>query len=284
MGVSGTDVAREAADTVLADDNFVSMYAAVQEGRITFDNLQKATFYLLSAGMAAILALLTSLALCWPPIFLPAQILWLNMVVDGFQDVAMAFEPGEEDVLKRPPRGREESIIPHAVGAHAAGGAGDGSRHSVHVPLGDGRVRLAGAGPHRCPHHPRYLLQLSRGQRSLGEALCIPPQSSFQPLPVPSRWPWPWPCMWEPCISHRPSSCCGWSPWAWRAGEGWPWWPPASCWPWKRTSSCVPFPPWPAGPDEADPGQRSAAWRWRRAAADWTGATAGRAARGSGLP
>lgn len=111
MGVSGTDVAREAADIVLADDNFVSIYAAVEEGRITFDNLRKATFYLLSVGLAAILALLASLVFRWPPIFLPAQVLWLNMVVDGFQDVAMAFEPGEEDVLKRPPRRRDESIV-----------------------------------------------------------------------------------------------------------------------------------------------------------------------------
>ncbi|GBD14115.1 putative cation-transporting ATPase F [bacterium HR24] len=111
MGLSGTDVAREAADIVLADDNFVSIYAAVEEGRITFDNLRKATFYLLSAGLAAVLALLASLVLRWPPLLLPAQILWLNMVVDGFQDVAMAFEPGEEDVLRRPPRRRDEGIL-----------------------------------------------------------------------------------------------------------------------------------------------------------------------------
>ena len=111
MGLSGTDVAREAADIVLADDNFVSIYAAVEEGRITFDNLRKATFYLLSAGLAAVLALLASLVLRWPPLLLPAQILWLNMVMDGFQDVAMAFEPGEEDVLRRPPRRRDEGIL-----------------------------------------------------------------------------------------------------------------------------------------------------------------------------
>ncbi len=111
MGASGTDVAREAADVVLADDNFVSIYAAVEEGRITFDNLRKATFYLLSVGLAAILALAASLVLRWPPILLPAQILWLNMVIDGFQDMAMAFEPGEEDVLHRPPRHRQEGIL-----------------------------------------------------------------------------------------------------------------------------------------------------------------------------
>ncbi len=111
MGASGTDIAREAADIVLADDNFVSIYAAVEEGRITFDNLRKATFYLLSAGLAAIIALLVSMILRWPPLLLPAQVLWLNMVVDGFQDVAMAFEPGEMDVLARPPRRRDEGIV-----------------------------------------------------------------------------------------------------------------------------------------------------------------------------
>ncbi|HXG41480.1 MAG TPA: HAD-IC family P-type ATPase [Dehalococcoidia bacterium] len=111
MGLSGTDVARQAADIVLADDNFVSIYAAVEEGRITFDNLRKATFYLLSVGLAGIVALLASLVLRWPPILLPAQILWLNMVVDGFQDVAMGFEPGEKDVLDRPPRRPGEGVV-----------------------------------------------------------------------------------------------------------------------------------------------------------------------------
>jgi Ca2+-transporting ATPase len=111
MGRSGTDVAREAADMVLADDNFASIYAAVEEGRITFDNLRKVTFFLISTGAAEVLAILTTLLVQWPLLFLPAQILWLNLVTNGLQDVALAFEPGEPGVLKRPPRRRDEGVI-----------------------------------------------------------------------------------------------------------------------------------------------------------------------------
>ncbi|HUF92661.1 MAG TPA: HAD-IC family P-type ATPase [Candidatus Limnocylindria bacterium] len=111
MGRSGTDVAREASDMVLADDNFASIYAAVQEGRITFDNLRKVTFFLISTGAAEVLAILTALLVQWPLPFLPAQILWLNLVTNGLQDVALAFEPGEPGVLQRPPRSRDEGVI-----------------------------------------------------------------------------------------------------------------------------------------------------------------------------
>ena len=111
MGKSGTDVAREASDMVLADDNFVSIYAAVEEGRITFDNLRKVTFFLVSTGAAEVLAILTTLVAHWPLALLPAQILWLNLVTNGLQDVALAFEPGEPGLLERPPRPRAEGIV-----------------------------------------------------------------------------------------------------------------------------------------------------------------------------
>jgi calcium-translocating P-type ATPase len=111
MGRGGTDVAREASDMVLADDNFVSIVSAVEEGRVTFDNLRKATFFLISTGAAAILVILASLAMGWPLPFLPAQLLWLNLVTNGLQDVALAFEPGDEGVLQRPPRPRGEGFI-----------------------------------------------------------------------------------------------------------------------------------------------------------------------------
>jgi magnesium-transporting ATPase (P-type) len=111
MGRSGTDVAREASDMVLADDNFVSIAAAVEEGRVTFDNLRKATFFLVSTGVASIITILVALAVGWPLPFLPAQLLWLNLVTKGLQDVSLAFEPGEKDVLQRPPRPRREGFI-----------------------------------------------------------------------------------------------------------------------------------------------------------------------------
>ena len=111
MGKSGTDVAREAADIVLADDNFVSVYGAVHEGRITFDNIRKVTFFLVSTNVAEIITILAALMLGWPLPLLAVQLLWLNLVTEGLQDVALAFEPGEPNVLARPPRPIREGIV-----------------------------------------------------------------------------------------------------------------------------------------------------------------------------
>ncbi|MTV27376.1 HAD-IC family P-type ATPase [Nitriliruptoraceae bacterium ZYF776] len=112
MGRDGTDVAREAADMVLTDDDFVSIVAAVEEGRVVFDNVRKVTYFLLSTGAAAIVAIVTALAAGWPLPYTPAALLWLNVVTNGLQDVALAFERGEPDVLRQPPRSRAEGIVP----------------------------------------------------------------------------------------------------------------------------------------------------------------------------
>lgn len=111
MGKSGTDVAREASDMVLTDDNFTSIFNAVEEGRIVFDNLRKVTFFLIPTGIAAILSILGSVLFGLPLPYLPAQLLWINLVSNGLQDVALAFEPGEKDVLSRPPRDPREGIM-----------------------------------------------------------------------------------------------------------------------------------------------------------------------------
>lgn len=111
MGRSGTDVAREAADMVLADDNFVSIHAAVKEGRVTFDNVRKVTYFLVSTGCATVVLIPLSLVLGLPLPLLPAQLLWLNLVTNGLQDVALAFEPAERGVLARPPHRRREPIV-----------------------------------------------------------------------------------------------------------------------------------------------------------------------------
>jgi calcium-translocating P-type ATPase len=111
MGRSGTDVAREASDMVLADDDFVSIFEAVRQGRVTFDNLRKVTFFLISSGAAEIVVILSAVLAGWPLPMIPAQILWLNLVTNGVQDVALAFEPAERDVTDRPPRPPREGII-----------------------------------------------------------------------------------------------------------------------------------------------------------------------------
>ncbi|MDI3340663.1 MAG: HAD-IC family P-type ATPase [Sphaerobacter sp.] len=111
MGRSGTDVAREAADMVLADDNFVTIYEAVREGRTAFDNVRKVTLFLVATNAAEVTAVVTAIAIGWPLPLLPAQILWLNLATEGLQDVALAFEPAEGDVLARKPIRRNEPIL-----------------------------------------------------------------------------------------------------------------------------------------------------------------------------
>ncbi len=111
MGKSGTDVAREAADMVVADDNFASIFHAVEEGRIVFDNIRKVTLFLIPTGFAAILSILVSMVLQIPIPYVAAQLLWINLVTNGLQDVALAFEPGERDIIRRRPRNPREGIM-----------------------------------------------------------------------------------------------------------------------------------------------------------------------------
>jgi P-type Ca2+ transporter type 2C len=136
MGKTGTDVAKEASDMVIADDNFASIYRAVELGRVVFDNIRKVVFFLIPTGIAAIISILATVMLGLPLPYLPAQLLWINIVTNGLQDVALAFEPGEKDVLNRPPRHPERRHFqPPAGGAHHPGGPGDFGRGDLCLHL-----------------------------------------------------------------------------------------------------------------------------------------------------
>ena len=111
MGKSGTDVAREAADVVLTDDRFATVVEAVRQGRIVFSAIRKATFFLLSTGFGIMLAVAISFFFEQPLLLIPVQVLWINVVTSGLQDVALAFEPAEGDELRRPPRAAREGIL-----------------------------------------------------------------------------------------------------------------------------------------------------------------------------
>jgi len=111
MGKSGTDVAREAAELVISDDNFATIVGGVEEGRIAYDNIRKVIYLLISTGAAEVILVTLAVAFGLPLPLLPAQLLWLNLVTNGIQDVALAFEPGEGDVLQRKPRSPQESIF-----------------------------------------------------------------------------------------------------------------------------------------------------------------------------
>jgi calcium-translocating P-type ATPase len=108
---SGTDVAKEAGDMVITDDNFASIYSAVELGRTAFRNVRMATFFLLSTGAAVVLIILIALGLGWALPLVPAQILWCNVVTNGIADVALAFEPGDRSLIERPPRPKSEGIL-----------------------------------------------------------------------------------------------------------------------------------------------------------------------------
>ncbi|MFP4516905.1 MAG: cation-translocating P-type ATPase [Desulfovibrionales bacterium] len=115
MGRSGTEVAKEAAEMVLTDDNFASIVSAVEEGRVVFENIRKVTLYLIGGGFSILVALIGTMLLGLPLPLNPTQIIWLNFVTSALQDVSLAFERGEKGILQRPPRPLSEGILTPAV-------------------------------------------------------------------------------------------------------------------------------------------------------------------------
>ncbi len=108
---SGTDVAKEVGSMIVVDDNFSSIVAGVEEGRFAYDNVRKVIYLLISTGTAEIILFLASIFAGLPLPLLAVQLLWLNLVTNGIQDVALAFEGGEPGAMKRPPRKPSEKII-----------------------------------------------------------------------------------------------------------------------------------------------------------------------------
>jgi len=111
MGKTGTEVAKEASDMVLMDDNFATLVHAVFQGRIIYENMRKFIVYLLSCNIAEVLVMFISIISGYPPPLLPLQLLWLNLVTDSFPALAIGMEPGEKTVMNKPPRGKNEPIL-----------------------------------------------------------------------------------------------------------------------------------------------------------------------------
>ncbi len=111
MGKAGTEVTREAADMVLADDNFASIIAAIREGRGIFDNIRKTLVYLLSGNAGELLVMFGAAVAGLPLPLLPIQLLWINLVTDGLPALALVVDPVDADVLTRPPRKPEEPML-----------------------------------------------------------------------------------------------------------------------------------------------------------------------------
>ena len=111
MGVTGTEVTKEAADIIITDDNFASIVAAVEEGRGIYDNIAKTLAYLLGSSTGELIVMLVAVLLGWPLPLLPLHLLWINLVTDGFAALALSTDPVDSDVLDRPPRHPQTALI-----------------------------------------------------------------------------------------------------------------------------------------------------------------------------
>lgn len=115
MGVTGTDVSKEAADMVLTDDNFASIVNAVEEGRGIYNNIKQFVQYTLSSNLGEILVIFLAILLGWPLPLIAIQILWINLLTDGLPGLALGLDPHSKDIMKIPPRKREETILSRDV-------------------------------------------------------------------------------------------------------------------------------------------------------------------------
>jgi Ca2+-transporting ATPase len=111
MGITGTDVAKETADMVLTDDNYVSIVSAVEQGRIIYNNIRKFVFFLLSSNVAEIMVIFLATLAGLPSPLTVIQLLWLNLLTDGAPALALAMEKGDPDIMKRKPRPKDEPIV-----------------------------------------------------------------------------------------------------------------------------------------------------------------------------
>ncbi|MGE5583750.1 MAG: cation-translocating P-type ATPase [Bacillota bacterium] len=111
MGITGTDVAKSASEMVLADDNFATIVGAVREGRVIFENIKKAVYFLLSCNIGEIFTIFLAIILQYPMPLLAIQILWINLVTDGLPALALGVDPAEPGIMDREPRSKDQGIF-----------------------------------------------------------------------------------------------------------------------------------------------------------------------------
>jgi Ca2+-transporting ATPase len=118
MGITGTDVSKEASDMILLDDNFATIVAATEEGRVVYSNIRRFIKYILGSNIGEVLVIAASPLLGGGVPLIPLQILWMNLVTDGLPALALAMEPAEPAVMQRPPYNPRESIFARGLGLY----------------------------------------------------------------------------------------------------------------------------------------------------------------------
>ena len=113
MGITGTDVAKGAADMVLTDDNFSTIVSAIEEGRNIFSNIKKSIIFLLSCNLGEIFALFIAILLGWDAPLRPIHILWVNLITDTLPALSLGVDPGDKNVMDNKPRDPKESLFKH---------------------------------------------------------------------------------------------------------------------------------------------------------------------------
>ena len=116
MGITGTDVSKEASSLILSDDNFATIVAAIEEGRGIYDNIRKFIRYLLASNVGEILTMFFAMMMGLPLPLVPIQILWVNLVTDGLPAMALGVDPAEENIMNRPPRDSKENVFARGLG------------------------------------------------------------------------------------------------------------------------------------------------------------------------
>jgi Ca2+-transporting ATPase len=119
MGITGTDVSKDASDMILTDDNFTTIVHAIEEGRNIYNNIKKSVIFLLSCNLGEVIAIFVSVLFFWPVPLLPTQILWINLITDSLPAIALGIDPGDKDVMKKKPRDPRESFFAKGAGFRA---------------------------------------------------------------------------------------------------------------------------------------------------------------------